>query len=154
MVFIAATSVLLLLSNCLPTSSWRIEKGGTVTPESSRRQEQRRTPPNAVDPAYVHPTARGGRAQTPGNDGAVVLVAKVHAATHPTPFETLSVPPLELRAQYYAAEENAQRYVVPGDGRRTPYEQEVQVKVWGAGGGGCDGGEVSSVEARTASFAF
>jgi len=37
-----------------------------------------------------------------------------------------------------------QEYRVPGDERHGPYFREVTMKVWGAGGGGCDGGEYNS----------
>ena len=127
-------------------SSWRIEKGGNLTKTSSSRhqqQEERRTPPNTADPDYFHPSSSGGIAQRPGHDGTVLFVARVHHASSspPTRFETVDVPPLELRAQYFLEENVVQEYVVPGDGRRRPYDQEVRVKIWGGGGGGCDGGE-------------
>lgn len=38
-----------------------------------------------------------------------------------------------------------QEYRVPGDERHGPYAREVTVKIWGAGGGGCDGGEYNRV---------
>ena len=69
-----------------------------------------------------------------------MFIAQVQTI-NPTPFETVHVPPLELRAHYFGKENVMQQYVVPGDGERRPYEQEVRVKVWGAGGGGCDGGK-------------
>jgi len=53
---------------------------------------------------------------------------------------------LELQAQYFLKENIVQKYVVPGDKRRRPYEQEVRIKVWGGGGGGCDGGRGESKE--------
>lgn len=139
-------------------SSCRIEKGSTLSSasvlsssssssppddannEPSWHQERRRTPPNTADPDYFHPTSRGGRSHHPGNDGSVVFVAHVHIATHPTRFETIDVPPLELRARYFAKNNVVQTYVVPGDKYRRPYGQEVRVKIWGGGGGGCDGG--------------
>ena len=118
-------------------ASWRIES-------ATRLQEQdRRTPPNTVDPDYFHPTSTGGTPGQSGHDGAVVFVAKVHtsSSTNPTHFEIIDVPPLELSATYLLKENVAQEYVVPGDGRQRPYGQVVKVKLWGGGGGGCDGGK-------------
>lgn len=137
-------------------SSWRIEKGGAITtkPQSSSGsshlheqqllelwQNERQTPPNTNSPDYFYPTATGGHAQQNGNDGAAIFVAHVHTYTPSTEFESVTVPPMELRAQYFLQENIVQEYIVPGDGRRKPYEQEVTIKIWGGGGGGCDGGE-------------
>ena len=47
-----------------------------------------------------------------------------------------------LTANYFFTEnEVVQEYIVPGNKYSNPYEQIVKVKVWGAGGGGCDGGK-------------
>lgn len=129
------------------------------------RRRGTRLPPNADDPDYIHSTSSGGQVGRSGNDGAVVVIAKLPAVG-------MSIP-LELRAHYFAREEDVviekgedveisvvassnltsttttnkkkvmayQEYIVPGNGRRGPYVREVTVKVWGAGGGGCNGGE-------------
>ena len=50
--------------------------------------------------------------------------------------------PAGLRSNFFYTG-SAEEYVVTGDAKSSPYEQEVQVKLWGAGGGGCDGGRVT-----------
>ncbi|KAL9182659.1 hypothetical protein ACHAXT_013311 [Thalassiosira profunda] len=150
-VLLAALS--LLLSR--PVASQRIAPGGTIStdllavgdlesrPELwERLQDERRAPPNNANPDYFSPSAAGGRAGEAGEDGLAVFVARVHSNGDPTHFETVDAPPLELRAGFFRpADANVvQEYVVPGDKNRRPYEQEVTVKLWGAGGGGCDGG--------------
>lgn len=139
MAFVSLRFLLLLLPFAA-ASSWRIEKGGTITTNEQGWPEERKTPPNTADPDHFRPTAAGGSAQRSGSDGAVVFVAHVHAA-NPTQFETVDVPPMELRAQYFVRENVVQTYVVPGYAYGRPYMQEVRAKVWGAGGGGCNGGE-------------
>ncbi|KAL7548422.1 hypothetical protein ACHAWF_011710 [Thalassiosira exigua] len=143
-------------SSSSAASSWKIETGGIATTTASPTllaspeenlllQEERRRPPNTSDPDYFHPSARGGRAQGPGDDGVVAFVALV-PTTNPTRFESVDVPPLELRAGYFLKENVIQEYVVPGDGQSGPYDQVVRIKAWGAGGGGCDGGRGEATE--------
>ena len=47
--------------------------------------------------------------------------------------------PTELRSTFFYTGEKTS-YVVPGSTNSSPYHQVVQIKLWGAGGGGCDGG--------------
>lgn len=137
------------------TSSSSLGSTGGISDGISLKRT--RLPPNSQDPDYIHATSSGGHVGRSGEDGAVVFIAKLPAIG-------MSTTSLELRAQYFArVEEDAafekdvvldasatilkkrgvayQQYIVPGDGRRGPYDRDVTVKVWGAGGGGCDGGE-------------
>ena len=133
-----------LLPNLI--SSWRIENSGdnnTLTAKSlsiTKQLERRITPPNIADSDYYSPTAYGGHIHQPGNHGLVVFTAKLFPSTNPTQFESVAVPPLELKASYFLKENSIQEYIVPGDAKRSPYEQEVTIKLWGGGGGGCNGG--------------
>ena len=138
-----------LLPNLI--SSWRIENSGdnTLTAKSlsiTKQLERRITPPNIADPDYYSPTAYGGHIHQPGNHGAVIFIAKIFPSTNPTQFESVAVPPLELKASYFLKENSIQEYIVPGDTQRSPYEQEVKIKLWGGGGGGCNGGRDEIVE--------
>lgn len=140
------------------TSSSSLGSSATGSISDGISVRRTRLPPNSQDPDYIHATSSGGHVGRSGEDGAVVFIAKLPAVG-------MSTTSLELRAQYFARVEeeedefvkdvvlNAsatilkkkevayQQYIVPGDGRRGPYDREVTVKVWGAGGGGCDGGE-------------
>lgn len=83
-----------------------------------------RLPANSLDPDYFPPSGIGGLPQQSGGDGFVTII------THE---------PVELRSSFFYSG-SVQKFDVPGDTRSSPYEQVVQVKVWGGGGGGCDGG--------------
>ena len=126
--------------------------------ELQQLQSQHQTPPNIIDPDYPHPISRGGDVHSSGNDGAVIFVAYVHTTaaaqssssiarsntvsrTGSNNKEATVTPPIELRSQYFLQENAIQEYIVPGNPKAKPYEQDVTIKVWGAGGGGCDGGE-------------
>ena len=86
-----------------------------------------RIPSNSIDPDYFAQSGVGG--QSSGGDGSVVIVTKQ---------------PTELRSSFFHTG-SPQTYAVPGNSRRHPYEQRVDVKLWGAGGGGCDGGRVATL---------
>ncbi len=157
-VFTILSSIVGTSLTLTPTSS--LGNGNTNSGGTTLRRRTR-LPPNSQDPDYVHSTSSGGHVGVRGEDGAVIFITKL-------PADGLSTS-LELRAQYFAiVEEDGwvddaiidgtmnttstvtplkkkevayQEYRVPGDERRGPYAREVTVKVWGAGGGGCDGGE-------------
>ncbi len=51
--------------------------------------------------------------------------------------------PTELRSTFfYTGSREPVLFVVPGSTTSSPYHQVVQLKLWGAGGGGCDGGRL------------
>ena len=52
--------------------------------------------------------------------------------------------PTELRSTFFYTGEKA-TCVVPGSTNSSPYHQVVQIKLWGAGGGGCDGGRLNQL---------
>ena len=140
------------------SSGFGIGIGGIATLRRTR------LPPNSQDPDYIHTTSSGGYIGKSGGDGAITFICKLPAVGMSDA--------LELRAQYFARLEDKlledddlvvgassdgttttmmkkrevayQQYRVPGDERRGPYFREVTVKVWGAGGGGCDGGKLVS----------
>eukprot|EP00986_Skeletonema_menzelii_P006514 scaffold2479_cov153-Skeletonema_menzelii.AAC.1 len=84
---------------------------------------------NTIDPDYFAPSGVGGIPQTSGGDGSVVIITSQ---------------PTELRSAFFYAGEKAS-FVVPGSTTSSPYHQVVQVKLWGAGGGGCDGGRLNKL---------
>lgn len=86
-------------------------------------------PFNTLDPDYFAPSGKGGEPQSPGGDGSIVIITE-----H------------ELRSHFFYTG-SAEDFVVHGDLRSSPYEQVVRVKLWGAGGGGCDGGRLQTKEA-------
>ena len=104
------------------TIAWRIEQHHPL-----------QIPPNTQGPDYFHPSAVGGNAYKQGKDGAAVIVSKL--------FSKSMDEPLELRANFFFVNNVLQEYEIPGDRFSEPYDQVVTIKVWGAGGGGCGGGE-------------
>ena len=91
--------------------------------------QSHRVASNTIDPDYFAPSGVGGIPQTSGGDGSVVIITSQ---------------PTELRSAFFYAGEKAS-FVVPGSTTSSPYHQVVQVKLWGAGGGGCDGGRLNKL---------
>lgn len=83
----------------------------------------------SADPDYSFPSGAGGIPQTSGGDGSVVIITKQ---------------PTELRSTFFYTG-SRENFIVPGSPRSSPYHQTVQVKLWGAGGGGCDGGRLEKL---------
>lgn len=67
----------------------------------------------------------------------MVFITQHHHHHHPPPTTANE----KLRSNFFYTG-STQSYVIPGDTKREPYFQKVQMKLWGAGGGGCDGGRL------------
>ena len=138
------------------SNDYRIEQGGIIptfpflpssqeeSPQQIQQQQiqqNRRWPPNTNDPDYFHGTGMGGPPQEAGQDGALIIIAQLQQNHHH------NQQPQLLHANYFFKDNVEQDYIVPGNRNASPYEQVVLVKVWGGGGGGCNGGRGEIKEA-------
>ncbi len=124
----------ILLSLILAPLALSIEHAPSIHASPSSHSSHRRIASNIADPDYFAPSGVGGLPQTSGGDGSVVIITKK---------------PTELRSTFfYTGSRETFLFVVPGSTTSSPYHQVVQLKIWGAGGGGCDGGRLKLEESE------